>query len=116
MLGNLVCYTVLVMQFYKFTILMIPEKDEEGVFNVTVPALPEITTFGESLEEARFMAQDALELVVLSRLEDGEVIPVDKKPKNLPKNAVIDEIIVTVSHEVKASPASYVKNALSQSA
>lgn len=100
------------MQFYKFTILMTPEQGEEGDYNVTVPALPEIATFGESLEEAGFMAQDVLELVVLSKLEDGETIPQDKKPKHVPKNAITDEILVTVSHDVKASPASYVKNAL----
>jgi predicted RNase H-like HicB family nuclease len=105
------------MQFYKFTILMIPEKEgKEIYYNVSVPALPEITTFGDSIKEARFMAQDALELVVLSRLEEGEAIPADKKPKNLSKNTIVEEIIVTVSHDVKASPASYVKHALAQSA
>ncbi len=83
---------------------------------MAVPAFPEIATFGDSIEEARFMAQDALELVVLSRLEEGETIPADKKPKTIPKNAIVEEIIVTVSHDVKASPASYVKHALSQSA
>ncbi len=62
------------------------------------------------------MAQDALEFVVLSLVEEGESIPADKKPKRIPKNAIIEEIIVTVSHNVKATPAAYVKNALSQSA
>lgn len=105
------------MQFYKFTILLIPDKEgKEIYYNVSVPAFPEIATCGDSIEEARFMAQDALELVVLSRLEEVEPIPADKKPKTIHKNAIAEEIIVTVSHDVKATPAAYVKHALSQSA
>lgn len=104
------------MRFYKFTVIFTPEEDEPDTFNVSVPALPEIATFGESIEEARFMAQDALELVILSRLEEGELIPADKKLKQLPDNGIAEEIVVTVSHDVKATPASYVKHALTQSA
>ena len=59
------------MQFFKYTIVLTPEKGEPDTFNVSVPALPEVVTFGKSLEEARFMAQDVLELVILSRLEEG---------------------------------------------
>ena len=92
---------------------MEPEKDNSG-YNVVVPALPEITTCGDSIEEARFMAQDALELVVLSRLEEGEVIPADKKPRKVSKNARVEEIVVTISHEVKASPMNHVKDAFFQ--
>lgn len=103
------------MQFYKYTIVLTPEKSEPNTFNVSVPALPEVATFGESLEEARFMAQDVLELVILSRLEEGEKIPSDKKPARILKNAKVEEIVVTVSHQVTASPASYVKNAVLQS-
>ena len=69
------------MRLYKFTAVLKPEREGKNTFyQVGVPALPEIVTFGESVEEAVFMAQDALELVVLSRLEEGEVIPKDKKP------------------------------------
>ena len=32
----------------------------EGGFNVVVPAIPEICTFGETLEGAREMARDAV--------------------------------------------------------
>jgi len=32
----------------------------EGGFSVFVPAIPEICTFGETLEEARKMAEDAV--------------------------------------------------------
>ena len=34
----------------------------EGAYNVQVPAIPEICTYGETLEEARQMAQDAISL------------------------------------------------------
>ena len=101
------------MRLYKYTAIFTPEVEKDEVYyNVSVPALPEITTFGESLEEAKFMAQDALELVVLSRLEEGETIPVDRKPKVLSKGAVTEEILVTVSHDVKTTPVTdYVKAA-----
>ena len=93
---------------------MTPDKDEPETFNVAVPAFPEIATFGDSKEEARFMAQDALELVVLSRLEDGEPLPDDKKPKSLAANAIVEEIVITVAHDVRATPATHVKHTLAQ--
>lgn len=104
------------MRFFKFTVLFIPEKDNPDTYNVSVPALPEICTFGNSFEEARFMAQDALELVVLSRLEHAEKVPVDKTLSRYPKNAITEEIVVAVSHQVSATPAQYVKTSLFQSA
>jgi len=103
------------MRFFKFTVVFSPEKGED-IYNVLVPALPEIATCGDSIQEARFMAQDALELVVLSRLEEGEEIPVDKKPTRIPKGAKVEEIVVAVDHRVTATPASHVKHALFQTA
>jgi predicted RNase H-like HicB family nuclease len=104
------------MRFYTFTAVFTPEPKEPDVYNVTVPALPEALTFGDSKEDARFMAQDVLELVVLSRLEEGEPVPSDKKPTKIAKGAFIEEIIVTVDHHVHAQPASYVKQALAHTA
>lgn len=100
------------MNLLTFTTIFTPEPGKRGVYNVSVPALPEITTFGTSFEEARFMAQDALELVVLSRLEHGESIPSDVKPKKIPKNAKTEKIVVSVVHQVSSTPASYVKSSL----
>jgi antitoxin HicB len=48
---------------------------EEGGFIVRVPALPEIVTEGDTEEEALAMAQDAIELVLLSRRELGGRVP-----------------------------------------
>lgn len=50
-----------------------------GGFNVVFPAIPEICTFGETLEEARAMAEDALRCYLESALEHGEVLPEDVK-------------------------------------
>ena len=49
----------------------------EGGFNVLVPAIPEICTYGETLEEARRMAQDAIRCILESAIETGETIPAD---------------------------------------
>ncbi|MGA3189601.1 MAG: type II toxin-antitoxin system HicB family antitoxin [Bryobacteraceae bacterium] len=47
----------------------------EGGFSVLIPAIPEICTFGETLEEAREMARDAIRCFLESTLETGEQIP-----------------------------------------
>ena len=49
----------------------------EGGFNVLIPAIPEICTFGETLEEAREMARDAIRCYLESALKTGEQIPSD---------------------------------------
>jgi len=49
----------------------------EGGFNVLVPAIPEICTYGETLAEAREMARDAIRCYLESALETGEAIPSD---------------------------------------
>ena len=103
------------MRLFKFTAIISPDKEDKFGFNVSVPSFPEIATCGDSLEEARFMAQDALELVVLSRLEDGEDIPADVKPKKVKKDSIVEEFVISVAHEVTAAPANYAKTAFFQS-
>jgi antitoxin HicB len=49
----------------------------EGGFNVLVPAIAEICTYGETLVEAREMARDAIRCYLESALEIGEAIPSD---------------------------------------
>ena len=63
---------------YSFTMLFEPA--EEGGFVVTCPALPGLVTEGDTLEEARKMAEDALRGYLESLLEDGQSIPSDKAP------------------------------------
>ena len=51
------------------------EAQPEGGFTVTVPALPEVVTEGDSEEEALHMAQDAIRLAIEVRLARGEAVP-----------------------------------------
>ena len=59
-----------------FTVIFQPA--EEGGYNVFVPALPGCVTQGQTLDEAKRMAEDAISLYCQSMLADGETIPVDR--------------------------------------
>ncbi len=59
-----------------FTALFEPA--EEGGYVVTVPALPGLVTEGDTLEEAREMAKDAILGYLEALQKDGEAIPTDK--------------------------------------
>ena len=59
---------------------MLFEPVPEGGYNVVVPAFPEICTCGDTLEEAREMAEDAIKCVLESMQKDGEPIPSDIEP------------------------------------
>ena len=56
-----------------YTVLLQPEP--EGGYTVTCPALPGLVTYGETLEEARAMAADAIRGYIECLREDGEPIP-----------------------------------------
>lgn len=61
---------------YSFTMLFEPA--EEGGYVVTCPALPGLVTEGDTLEEARQMAQDAVRAYLKSLAKDGLAVPPDK--------------------------------------
>jgi len=63
------------------TYTIILEPAEEGGFVVTVPALPEVGTQGETRDEALANAREAIELVIEDRLSRGEPLPADIKPE-----------------------------------
>ena len=63
---------------YSYTVIF--ERMPEGGYNVVVPATPEICTFGETREEARKMAEDAIRCYLESAMKTGEVIPSDIEP------------------------------------
>lgn len=65
---------VAVNENYTFTVVLEPH---EGGFLVHVPALPEVVTGGETEEEALAMARDAIALVLESRRERQEEIPLE---------------------------------------
>jgi predicted RNase H-like HicB family nuclease len=58
---------------YRYTAVFEPA--EEGGYVVTVPALPGVVTEGDSLEEARAMAADAIRCYLESLQKDGLPIP-----------------------------------------
>ena len=66
------------MRQYEYTVF---HERQTGGYNVIVPAIPEICTFGEALEEARTMAEDAIRCYLESALKHGEPIPADTEPR-----------------------------------
>ena len=62
---------------YIFTVLFEPA--EEGGYVVTCPALPGLVTEGDTLDEARRMAEDAIRGYLESLTKDGVSIPSDKE-------------------------------------
>jgi antitoxin HicB len=76
------------MTEYSYTVPF--EPGEEGGFVVTCPALPGLVTEGDTMEEARAMAQDAIRAYIESLGKDHLPAPADKPP-------VKEEIHVPVS-------------------
>lgn len=62
---------------HHYTVILEPQ--EEGGFNVHVPALPEVVTYGETEAEALAMAKDAIRLALSYRLDQGGPIPPETK-------------------------------------
>ena len=52
-------------------------KEPEGGYTVTVPSLPGCVTYGETVELAREMAREAIELYIETLKAHGEDIPVE---------------------------------------
>ena len=59
---------------HTYRILIAPD---EGGFHVSVPALPGCHTWGKTIDEARAMIRDAIDVYLRSLLADGEPIPQD---------------------------------------
>lgn len=70
----------------RYTLLLIPDP-EEGGFTVRVPALPGLTTEGDTLEEAIANARDAIALWIKTAEARGEPIPEEELP---PQTVTID--------------------------
>ena len=62
---------------YSYTVLFEPA--EEGGYVVTCPALPGLVTEGDTLEEARAMARDAIRAYLESLRKDALPVPFDKE-------------------------------------
>jgi len=62
------------MKYNNYKILLKPEP--EGGYTVIVPALAGCITYGETLEQAKEMAKEAIELYLESLADHGEEIPI----------------------------------------
>ena len=63
------------MSIYRYTVIF--ESAEEGGYVVHVPALNGLATQGETLEEARAMARDAIEGYIECLKDKGLPIPTE---------------------------------------
>ena len=63
------------MRILNYRVLL--QKEPEGGYTVIVPILPGCVTYGETIEEAKRMAKEAIELYLESLVEDGEEIPIE---------------------------------------
>lgn len=74
-------------------------KDSDSDFGVDFPDFPGCISAGTTLDEARRMAQEALELHVGGMIEDGEALPVGSSLETImadPENADAVAFVVTV--------------------
>lgn len=78
------------MAEYRYTVVFEPA--EEGGYVVTVPALPGLVTEGDTLEEARDMAKDAIRGYLESLQKRGEEIPVEQG------ESITERVLVSISH------------------
>lgn len=60
----------------EYSVVLLPDPEEAG-FTVTVPALPGITTEGDTEAEALANARDAIELYLRSLVDLGEAPPAE---------------------------------------
>jgi antitoxin HicB len=58
---------------YRYPIVLTPDPD--GGFVVSVPALPEVCTQGETEAEALSNAREAIELAIEHRVAEGDAVP-----------------------------------------
>jgi predicted RNase H-like HicB family nuclease len=67
------------MTTYTYTIEL--EPTEPCGYAVSVPALPGVLTFGDTIEEAMAMAREAIALHIEGLRADGEEVPTEQPPK-----------------------------------
>ena len=60
-----------ILAHYNYTVYL--EPIPEGGYQVVFPSIPEIVTFGNSVEQARQAAQEALRCHIEGLLKDGEL-------------------------------------------
>lgn len=88
------------MAKYYFPAIFDSDTDNENGFTVTFPDLPGCITEGSDMDEAVYMAKDALAGFLYGMEEDGEQIPTPSNPSNidLPQGAFISIIEVRTDY------------------
>jgi antitoxin HicB len=76
------------MAEYQYTVYFEPLA--EGGYQVVFPVIPEIVTWGRTLDEARDMARDALRCHLEGLMADGEPPPVEE---HAPVGEVVKETV-----------------------
>ncbi|HEY1301483.1 MAG TPA: type II toxin-antitoxin system HicB family antitoxin [Stellaceae bacterium] len=66
------------------------ERAEEGGYIVTFPAIPDLATQGETLQEARAMAADCLLAYLESLRKDGEPFPCEAPEGPVTESVSVD--------------------------
>jgi len=79
---------------YAYTVLFEPA--EEGGYVVTCPALPGLVTEGDTLEEARAMAKDAIRAYLESLQKDRASIPQDRPLQEEPVKEKVTVVLESV--------------------
>ena len=80
---------------YHYTVFFEPA--EEGGFVVTCPALPGLVTEGDTFEDARAMAADAIRGYLESLVKDGLPLPPDD-PR--PRSSLLGETMTVAVERV----------------
>jgi predicted RNase H-like HicB family nuclease len=76
--------------------IAIIHKDGDSDFGVSFPDFPGCITAGETLDEARELAAEALALHVAGMVEDGEAIPAPSSLEEVMKDAVARSGVATL--------------------
>ena len=77
------------MTEHRYTVLFEPA--EEGGYVVRCPALPGLITEGDTIEDARAMAEDAIRAYLESLRKDNLPLPTDRKPVREEIRVVLSE-------------------------
>ncbi len=70
-------YICIKQQDMQLTYKILMNKEPEGKYTVTVPALPGCITYGNDVDHAILMAQEAIEIYIEELQSRGEDIPDD---------------------------------------
>jgi predicted RNase H-like HicB family nuclease len=77
---------------YTYTVIFEPD-DEAGGYTVTCPALPGLVTEGDTLEEARAMAADAIRCYLESLRKDGLPFPLGEVYEHEPIREAVTVVL-----------------------